>query len=69
MSDRSNRDPQPDLRNNKIGIGIILGLVAVGIIWYGLTTYAFPPAPAPVAHATNPAPESTGQGPGTPGRL
>ena len=67
MSDRSNREPPPDLRNNKIAIAMVLGLVAVGIVWYGLTA-AFHPAIAPVVHATSPA-EPTGQGPGTPGRL
>jgi hypothetical protein len=52
--------------NNKIAVGVILALVAAGVIWYGADSYMHP-TPAAV-HATAPATEPVGQGPGTPGR-
>ena len=66
-SDMPRRGPPPDLRNNKIMIRLVLGLVVGGVILYGLDSFVFHPTP-PV-HVSAPTSEPTGEGPGTPGRL
>jgi hypothetical protein len=45
VSDKAHRGPPPDLRDNKIVIRLVLGLLAGGVLLYGLHSYVFHSAP------------------------
>jgi hypothetical protein len=56
MTNRNDLSRAPTTRgydNNKILIALVLGLVAVVILWYGVNNYVLQPAPA--VHASAPA--------------
>ncbi len=53
--DKANAAAKPDLRNNKIAIMLMGGLLAVGACYYAYTSYTAPPfVPKPAISSTAP---------------